>query len=270
VQNQNFERSEPELAQSFILPLAKNIFFEPSVRHLFRYDETLFQINMPMVFESSRLWLMYSEGFRPPSLTDLYAQTSYFRGNPQLQPEKSQQYEFGQSWQHQGVTLSNSLFLLKYKDLLQSSVLPSSEFTKINVGKAETYGMSAKLEITQPHWQAHLSHTYMIARETPSNVRLRFSPEHQTFASLHLLVAQKQTLTLQHSVWSPLVDLDFINNRNVRLTDWSSTDVLWMYRWRDERSLQMGVYNLWNQRRELTYGYPEPQRRVALAFETTF
>lgn len=270
VQNQKFERSEPELAQSFILPLTKNIFVEPSVRHLFRYDETLFQLNIPIVFDSSRLWLMYSEGFRPPSLTDLYAQTSYFIGNTQLRPEKSQQYEFGHSWQHHGVTLSNSVFLLKYEDLLQSSVLPTSEFTKVNIGQAETYGINGKLEIHQPRWQAQLSHTYMIARETPSNERLRFSPEHQTFASVSYLLTAQQTLTLQQSVWSPIVDLDFINNQNVRLTDWSSTDVLWMHRWRNERSIQIGVYNLWNQRRELTYGYPEPQRRVALAFETTF
>lgn len=270
VQDQKFDRSEPELAQSFMIPLTKHLFFEPSVRHLFRYDETLLQFNLPMVFESSRLWLMYSEGFRPPSLTDLYAQTTYFRGNPLLTPEKSQQYEVGQSWRHEGITLSSAVFYLRYQDLLQGSVLPSSEFTKINVGRAETYGVSAKLEVEQPFWRWNLSHTYMIAREKPSQTPLRFSPEHQTFSSLSYQLTDKHILTAQQTLWSSIWDLDFVNNTNIKLTSWASTDLLWMYRWTKESSLQFGVYNFFNKRRELTYGYPEPQRRVALAFEMSF
>ncbi|MBY0384782.1 TonB-dependent receptor [bacterium] len=270
VQNENFERSEPELAQSFIFPFSSRIFFEPSLRYLFRYEQALFQMNIPVIFESSRLWFLYSEGFRPPSLTDLYAQTSYFRGNPLLQPEKSRQFEVGQAWNVEALTFSSSLFFLKYQDLLQSSVLPTSEFTKINVGEAQTYGMSAKIDLQQPRWKAHLSHTYMIARETNTRAPLRFSPEHQTFMSFSSQIKKSHEITLQQSLWSAIWDLDFINNRNTKLAPWSSTDVLYSYKWNNSLSIQAGVYNLFDQRRELSFGYPEPQRRAALAAEMKF
>ena len=268
--NERFERTEPELAQSLTIPVFKSAFLEPTVRHLFRYKETLFQLNAPAHFEHGRVWFLYSEGFRPPSLTDLYAQTSYFVGNQNLKPEYSQQYEVGQAWNVDAIEISSSLFLLKYKDLLQGSVLPTSEFTKINVGQAQTYGISAKVQINQPQWNSNLSHTYMLARELPSRTPLRFSPEHQTFFSFNYLLSTKRSLTLQQTLWSSIWDLDFINNRNTRLPAWSSTDILLSQKINKLSSLQLGIYNLFNQRREMTFGYPEPQRRAALALEMTF
>jgi outer membrane cobalamin receptor len=213
---------------------------------------------------------MYSEGFRPPSLTDLYAETSFFKGNNQLQPEKSQQFELGQSWSTESFTFSSSLFLLNYKDLLQSSVLPSSQFTKTNIGKAQSYGLSAKLDIKQHNWVWHVSHSYLLARENTSNTPLLFSPEHQFFTSFSYLITERSSILFQQSLWSSLVDLDFINNRNVNLTPWASTDILFRLGINKKISVQAGVYNLFNKRRELTYGYPEPQRRAALALEAVF
>ncbi len=270
VQDQRFHRTEPELAQTFTIPIMSSAFLEPSIRHLFRYKETLLQINAPIHFEHGRLWLLYSEGFRPPSLTDLYAQTSYFVGNANLKPEDSQQYELGQAWRVDSLELSSSLFFLKYKNLLQGSVLPTSEFTKVNVGEAQTYGMSAKLQIHQPRWTSGISHTYMQARELPTRVPLRFSPEHQTFIHLNYNLNPTQSLTLQHTIWSPIWDLDFINNRNTKLPSWTGTDILLSQKINKRSSLQVGIYNLFNQRREMTFGYPEPQRRGALALEMSF
>jgi vitamin B12 transporter len=270
IQDQQFDRSEPELAQSFIFPIHSQILIEPTVRHLFRYNQTLFQLQIPWQFESAKVWLMYSEGFRPPSLTDLYAQTAYFQGNNRLLPEKSQQYELGQSWTSQIFTFSSSLFLLQYKDLLQNSVLPSSQFTKINIGEAQSYGLNAKLDIQQHNWHFHVSHSYLIARETASNSPLLFSPKHQFFSSFSYALNEKSLLLLQQSFWSSIVDLDFVNNRNVSLTPWASTDLLFQWKMNTQFSVQAGVYNLFNKRREMTFGYPEPQRRVALALESVF
>lgn len=270
VQNENFDRSEPEIAQSFIFPFSSRVFFEPSLRYLFRYEQALFQLNVPVLFENSRLWFLYSEGFRPPSLTDLYAQTSYFRGNPLLQPETSQQFEIGQALNIEALTFSSSLFFLKYQDLLQGSVLPTSEFTKINVGEAETYGMNAKIDFQQPRWKTHLSHTYMLARESATRTPLRFSPEHQTFMSFSAQIKKSYEITLQQSLWSAIWDLNFTNGQNIKLAPWSSTDILFSYKWNNALSVQAGVYNLFDQRRELSFGYPEPQRRAALAAEMKF
>jgi outer membrane receptor for ferrienterochelin and colicin len=126
------------------------------------------------------------------------------------------------------------------------------------------------MQINQPCWTSQLSHTYMLARELPPRTPLRFSPEHQSFFSFNYLLDQKRSLTLQQTLWSSIWDLDFINNRNTRLPSWSSTDILLSQKINTLSSLQLGIYNLFNQRREMTFGYPEPQRRAALALEMTF
>lgn len=270
VQDQRYERTEPELAQTLIVPILSNLFVEPSVRHLFRYQKTLWQFNIPWVYNSYRAWFLYSEGFRPPSLTDLYAQTIYFQGNTHLQPESSRQYEVGNSWSPQtGWTLSASAFQLEYSNLLQSSILPSSQFTKINVGRARTTGANLKTEGIYQHWQWQATHTFMHAEDLTTGRPLRFSPRHQTFLKAAFAISENHSWSLQQTLWSPIWDLNPQTGQQIKLSGWESTDLIGTYQWK-RWSLQGGVYNLFDRARQMNYGYPEPQRRIAMALEARF
>ncbi len=269
-QDQRYSRVEPELAQSVFVPLTEELSVEPTLRYLFRYQEPLVQIQLPWRHNKTQLWASYSQGFRPPSLTDLYAQTSYFVGNPLLRPERSQQYEIGQAWKEATFSLSSSLFHLDYTDLIQSSVLPSSQFTRRNVGAAKTTGMNVKLEILQPFWTWTLSHSYMLAREKASGSPIPLSPEHQFFTSLNVQLSSQFSTTLQQSLWSPIYDLNYLNNQLVKLAPWASSNVLFSWTIPNRWAVHAGVYNVFDQRRELSFGYPEPQRRWAMTLEMFF
>lgn len=269
VQDQKFDRTEPELAQTFIIPLTDHLLIEPTVRYLGRYQKTVYQLNIPYQLDSSKLWLTFSEGFRPPALTDLYANTTYFIGNPDLQPEKSRQIEAGYAFDWNNVNVSASIFQIDYENLMQAVPLGPVLSTKQNIGSADSFGLSTKINTRWDRWGFHLGYSALVARERGTNVPLRFSPEHQVFSSLSYNW-NRLSLVLQQTLWSPFNDIDFLSGQTVRMKQWEGTDILMHWKSAGPWSVSFGIYNLFDQRRELTFGYPEPQRRTALAVEYSF
>jgi outer membrane cobalamin receptor len=266
---QKYDRLEPEIAQTIVIPVTDNITIEPTARYLTKYKETLFQINAPYSFQSTKMWLMYSQGFRPPALIDLYAKEAFYVGNPNLTPEKSQQFEAGSSWTYRNMELSTSVYRIDYKNLFQGTVNGSGVFSKRNAGEARSYGLSTKLNLSFEKWLYYFSYSNLLARERPSDTPLLFSPEHQVFTSL---TYQKNnwSLILQQTLWSGFQDLNFTTGFQTRLAAWQSTDLLYFTKVTKKISASAGVYNIFDKKRELTFGYPEPQRRVALSMEYSF
>jgi len=263
-----YERSEPEFAQTFVVPVTDRLTFEPTIRYLQKYEHALFQVNLPYRLDSAKLWLMYSEGYRPPSLTDLFANTAFFIGNPNLQPEKSQQFESGFAWQEQNVNLSAALFYIGYKDVFQST-FDGTFFSKENIGRAHAFGLNTKMNVEFTNWLYHLGYSALRAREESTRIPLRFSPEHQFFSSITYR-RDSWSFVAQQTLWSGFYDFDFINSVDTRMPAWQSTDLILHFKPAKAWATSLGLYNIFDKRRELTFGYPEPQRRVALAVEYSF
>ncbi len=263
-----FTRTEPELAQTLVIPLSRQWTLEPTARYLAKYDKTLFQLSMPYSFESAKIWTMYSEGFRPPALIDLYANDPTYKGNPNLTPEESRQLEIGTSWNFQNFDFSTALFQVDYSNLLQGTVDSLGVFSKVNSGKARTQGWSTKITADFKTVVFHVGYSALLARAA-SKEALLFSPEHQVFSSL-TYKKDSWSLALQQSLWSSFQDLNFTTGQQTRMAPWQSTDLLLFAQLNKKWNGSFGVYNLFDQKRELSFGYPEPQRRVALAIEYSF
>lgn len=264
-----FTRTEPEIAQTFVIPVTSRLTIEPTARYLTKYEETLFQLNIPYSFENAKAWLMYSEGFRPPALIDLYAADPTYKGNPGLTPEQSQQFEAGLSWNYENVDVSSSLFQIDYKNLLQGTVDNLGVFSKVNAGEARSFGFTTKLTTSFRPWIFHLGYSSLIARERATRAALLFSPKHQVFTSL-TYQRERWSAVLQQTMWSSFQDLNFTTGMQTRMDPWQSTDVLLFAKLTDKITGSFGVYNVFDNERELTFGYPEPQRRTALALEYSF
>lgn len=267
---ETFDRIEPEVAQTLIYQATSEWTIEPTVRYLTRYQRLLGQLHVPYRLQNSRVWLSLGQGFRPPALTDLYAQNAYFIGNRDLLPEQSFQSEIGLAWDFPLVTLSSSVFRTKYTNLFQSLSLQPGVSTKTNVGRARTLGMNMNARFDLHHaWQLQLSHTLMSARDLQSNTPLHFSPENQSFVSL-TYARNSWNASLQHTLWSSFYDTDFNSAQVVRMAPWQGTDFLLFRKFENELSIGFGVFNMFNNPRQLTFDFPEPQRRFTMNVEIPF
>lgn len=267
--NEKYTFASAELNQSLTIPLGTNLFFEPQYKYLFRFEKSLVNFILKQHLGPHNIWLMYTQGYRPPSLTDLYSQYLNFFGNPNLLPETSEQIEIGGQLNYKYLNFKTSLFLTNYDNMIQAQTLSGGQSTKINIGEARSYGLNYALEIPYHPFFFEYSHSFLNAKNRSTEQTLNFSPAQQIFVRFAYEYKRMQ-FSIQQSWWSEFYDTDFVSGRQVELTEWSSTDLIFDTGIFKKTNLSLGVYNLFNNRRELTFSYPEPQRRYALALEYNF
>lgn len=262
--NQIYDRNEFDLAQIFVYRPTPYLTLEPSYRHAFRYQRgTAYLLVKYDVSQDSHVWMSYAEGYRPPSLIDLYANTPYYQGNDRLSAESSRQWEFGGAWENAPITAKSSLFFTNYQNLIQSSNVSPGVSTKLNSGEAKATGIHSVLKSQWHRWSWTFDHSLLLTREVGRGRDILFSPQQQWFTMLSYRKNSWQ-LHLQQTYWSKFEDNDFFLGARVELKAWNGTDLLWERQWSSTVSTLFGIYNIWDHRRDLNFGYPEPQRRVAL------
>jgi len=128
----------------------------------------------------------YGTGFRSPSFLDLYGQSSYYVGNPDLQPERARGWDAGVDYylaQHHG-TLSATWFDTRTHDLIvyDFSVFPG---TTVNVDQARSRGLelSAKAQWVGA-WESRVAYTYLEADNLTEHTRLLRRPRHSVSADV--------------------------------------------------------------------------------------
>lgn len=264
---ETFDRSEPEIAQTLIYDSLAGLTIEPSVRYLARYKQFLGQLHVPYKINNARLWFSAGQGYRPPSLTDLYAQTIYYIGNRDLLPEESLQTEVGMGWDLPFISVSSSVYHTNYTHLFQSISVSPGVVSKINLGKAESSGINMGVDIRYtPFWKMRWQHSLMSAREASTNAPLLFSPSNQTYLALSYERATWST-TLQHTLWSSFWDIDYNVGQKVKMRSWEGTDLLLSYNATRDVRMGLGIFNIFDNPRQLSFDFPEPQRRVFLNLE---
>lgn len=245
---------------------SKNWILQPGIR----YNNKKFLTSLGVrkyLSDKEFLWASYSEGYRPPSLTDQFYEDPFFVGNPNLKSESSLQLETG--FQKEPSEFPNPLwknlsyiarfFLIDYKDLI--SPVGGTPGTVDNISKASVFG--ADIKITWPlttNTKINGGYSYLQTRDHRGK-ELLFSPEHQ--ASLSLQHSWKKLIfEIQQIYWSP-----YQLSANHRAREWHSTNfrirTMELSKW----SLKAGVVNIFNRPQELTEGYPEPQRRIYISAE---
>lgn len=122
----------------------------------------------------------YGTAFRSPSFLDLYGQSAFYAGNPDLDPEEARGWDAGID-----VTLPDgrgalaaTWFDTRFENLIvfDFGVFPG---TTRNVGRARTRGLeaSAKLAVGR-RAEVRLSYTYLEAEDLTEGVRLLRRPRH--------------------------------------------------------------------------------------------
>lgn len=118
---------------------------------------------------NTSLRAIYSSGYRAPNLQQLYMGTTHGSttptfSNPDLDPEKSNNYEVGARYANQLVDLDLALFHTRSKDYITTQTIPygtgtAQEYT--NVDKAVTTGVELMAKLLVGDFTPYISGTYM-------------------------------------------------------------------------------------------------------------
>ncbi|MEY6433202.1 TonB-dependent receptor [Thioalkalicoccus limnaeus] len=144
-----------------------------------------------LVYHATPQWTVrggYGQGFKAPTLKQLSPEYSFagahsFRGNPDLRPEHSDNYELGAYFYGDPVEASLTLFRNDIEDLLANLCVENCDqrigraFEHININQARTQGIESSVALALPHGVGvALDYTYLEARDESNGRRLAGRP----------------------------------------------------------------------------------------------
>lgn len=125
-----------------------------------------------------------AKNYRVPTFNDLYWKSG---GNESLDPEKSIQFEIGNSWKKENYGISIAAFYIHSKDMLKW-VPMGSIWRPINLNEVRNYGAEAEAYYSY-NWQNHklradIAYAYTKAVDQELKKQLIYVPYHKYTASL--------------------------------------------------------------------------------------
>jgi vitamin B12 transporter len=221
-----------------------------------------------------KLRASYGTGFRAPSFLDLYGQSSFYVGNPNLAPEKARGWDAGVDYylaQNRG-TLSATWFDTHLTNLItfDFAAFPS---TVQNVERARTRGveLSGKFKLPSASaTEARFAYTYLEADNLSQNSRLLRRPRHSGSADVWhdfgsgfsagagvVFVAQREDVDA--------ATFDRIDGENYTVARiyaaWQVTPTL---------AVKARVENLFDEQYSEVHGYPQPGAGAFVGVEWKF
>jgi vitamin B12 transporter len=261
-----FHSGQFEVGQSYEIPIQNDFYLIPAFRYLEARGQFLKSLMLLHEVQATRTWLLYSEGYRTPSLSDRYTNVSYFKGNPQLKPEKSSSLEAGFSFESphgatvDGLTFGGAVYSINDHDLIDTAPAGLAATTKVNTGEARTWGAELKAGYTYHVWNFSLSYNHLDAKNQTTTEPLRLAPTQQVTAAISQQLGPV-VMELEDTYWSTYWDREFPSNELRSLPSWNKVDLNFRTLGLSDWEIKAGILNVGDTPRQLTWGYPEPQRR---------
>ena len=133
-----------------------------------------------------KLRTSYGTGFHAPSFLDLYGQSPFYVGNPNLKSERARSWDAGIDLYSANRSASTSLtwFENRYADLITGNFAVSPS-TVANVARARTRGLEWSTQATiVAGWEARISSTYLETVNRTTGDRLLRRPRQSGTADL--------------------------------------------------------------------------------------
>ena len=212
------------------------------------------------VGESMRIRASYGEGFRAPSLGELFFQ---FSGNPQLEPEESRSFELGAeveagSWEFDLVGFHNRLTNLIDFDF--------STFTNVNVGRARTRGLEASAAFEARSLRARASVSLLDAEDEGTGLALLRRPDRK--ASLVVTRRQERSAVTATALYvSRRDDVDPISFARAVNPSYYRLDLAAEWRGWDKFKPHARLENVLDESYEDALGFPGVPRSLIAGFQ---
>lgn len=198
----------------------------------------------------------YGEGFRAPSLGDLYYPGF---GNPDLQPETSESYEVGADWTPEAAggrfRLSLVGFANDFEDLIVFDFVSS---LPQNIGRARSRGVEAAVAYSRPAVAARVSATWQDAEDLDTGGPLLRRPEESASA----LVTWRPGVAGSRD-WTFHAAGRYVGERadfGRDLPSHTVVDLAAAYRWTAHLEPRVRLENALDEEYEEVAGFPAPER----------
>lgn len=213
----------------------------------------------------------YGTAFRSPSFLDLYGQSAYYAGNPNLGAEKGRGWDAGVDYflaDRRGV-LSATWFDTRITNLIAFDFV-SFPSTVRNVGRARTRGLEVSGRMTLPGaLEVRLAGAYLEADDLEAGTRLLRRPRQS--GSLDVWRACGRL-----SVGAGLVfvrdrmDVHAANYATIRGEDYAVVRVYGAWQLTERLALRARVENLFDEQYQQVHGYPQLGRGAFGGLEWRF
>ncbi len=262
-----------EVGANIQIPLEEKLIGTASVRSDISTGDVLPSFGITAENEDHwKYFVHYSLGYHPPSLTQKYTQFTGFIGNPGLHSEHSQEVDLGFEKSLSGVDFKFEVFQRAMTDLIENHTVAAFTLSPQNTGSAQSFGFEGqaktRTEILTESLDIGANISYLNSQNTTLNRPLLFSPQTQISAFLEKQLSH-WNIKIQDTTWSSYFDLNSSNNL-VSLGPWTTVDVFMSYSLSSCLRLQLAVLNIFDQARELSLNYPEPQRSYKLMIAGQF
>lgn len=205
-----------------------------------------------------KLRASYGTAFRSPSFLDLYGQSAFYVGNPNLQPERARGWDAGVDyyWPEKHGTLSATWFSTDYTDLVVYD-FASFPGTVRNVERARTRGLelnvTAALGATS---EARLAYTYLEAENLNSHTRLLRRPRNSISADLLHTFAAGVSAGVGVVAVAGRQDVDAATYLTIDAEDYTVMRLYAAWPVNDRLTIKVRLENLLNEKYEPVNGYP--------------
>jgi vitamin B12 transporter len=209
---------------------------------------------------SWQLFATYAEGFRAPSLGELFFP---FFGNPDLEPEESESTEAGVRWDSGSWWAGVAYFDNDFTNLIDGDPVT---FTAINVGRATTDGWELEVGYRQGLVEVRANATLLDTRDLDTGLALLRRPEER--AGLLVAVRPEPFAVQLTGRWvGERADLDPVTSARVVNDSYAVADLAVTWEAGKWLSPYARVGNLADEEYEEVVGFPAPARTWAAGLE---
>lgn len=219
-----------------------------------------------------KLRASYGTAFRAPGFLDLYGESAFYVGNPNLRPEKARGWDAGVDYffaERKGM-LSATWFDTRLRDLIvfDFGVFPG---TTANVERARTQGLevSGKFSVSGVA-DVRVAYTYLEADNLSQGIRLLRRPRHSGSLDVWREFGRGFSAGLGVAVVSDREDVNAATFATVQGEDYSVVRLYTAWAASPRVTLKARVENLLDEHYEQVNGYPQPGLGVFAGVEMKF
>ena len=201
----------------------------------------------------------YGTGFRAPSFLDLYGQSAYYEGNPNLKAEKARGWDAGVDYyltENRG-TLSATWFQTELTNLITFDFAGFPGTVK-NVEEAKTQGLELSAKFDLPgDWKARFAYTYLEAKNLTQSTRLLRRPRQSGMLDLWHDFGRGFSVGTGLTFAADREDVDAATFATVDAENYTVVRLYGAWQATERLAVKVRLENLLNEKYEQVNGYPQ-------------
>ncbi|MEZ0183923.1 TonB-dependent receptor plug domain-containing protein [Flavobacterium oncorhynchi] len=230
--------------------------------------------NLGSSYQFNKLYnlkLNLSRNFRIPTFNDLYWEEG---GNPDLKPESSYQAEIGNVFTFKNISLTQTFYYIKIKDLLQWVPGSNGIWTPQNRDKVNSYGaetlLSWKKQYGKNIFGTNASYAYTVSKDEETKKQLFFVPFNKVTGSVSY--SRNRISAYYQFLYNGFVYTRADNNPDEIIKDYtlSNIGIDYDFKFLDSFKLGVQVLNIFNENYESLEDRPMPGRNFNMYLTLKF